>query len=93
MGRLRPGAHASRRQVSARSTLAVRIQEIGLRLALGATTHDIRLTVIREALVTAAAGLVVGVPCAFVSRPLVASSLTLVSSHAALAFGGGMSPL
>jgi ABC-type antimicrobial peptide transport system permease subunit len=69
------------------------MQEIGLRLALDATTHDIRLMVIREALVTAAAGLVVGVPCAFVSAPLVASSLTPVSSHAALAFGGGMSPL
>lgn len=35
-----------------------RIPEIGLRIALGASTHDIRMMVIREALVTAAAGLV-----------------------------------
>ena len=67
-----------------------RIPEIGLRIALGASTHDIRMTVIREALVTAAAGLVVGVPCAFVSGRLIASSLTLVGSHDALAFGAAI---
>ena len=39
-----------------------RIPEIGLRIALGAPTHDIRMMVIREALVTAAAGLVAGSP-------------------------------
>ena len=44
-----------------------RIPEIGLRIALGASTHDIRIMVIREAFATAAAGLVVGIPCAFVS--------------------------
>ena len=64
-----------------------RIPEIGLRLALGASTHDIRMTVIREALAPAAAGLVVGIPCAFVAGRLVASSLTLVGPHDALAFG------
>jgi predicted permease len=67
-----------------------RIPEIGLRLALGASTHDIRMTVIREAFATAAAGLVVGIPCAFLSGRLVASSLTLVGSHDALAFGGAI---
>ncbi len=67
-----------------------RIPEIGLRMALGASTHDIRMMVIREALVTAAAGLVVGVPCAFLSGRLVASSLTLVGSHDALAFGAAI---
>lgn len=67
-----------------------RIPEIGLRLALGASPRDIRMTVIREAFVTAAAGLVVGIPCAFVSGRLVASSLTLVGSHDALAFGGAI---
>ena len=45
---------------------------------------------IREAFATAAAGLVVGIPCAFVSGRLVASSLTLVGSHDALAFGGAI---
>jgi ABC-type antimicrobial peptide transport system permease subunit len=38
----------------------------------------------------AAAGLVVGIPCAFLSGRLVASSLTLVGSHDALAFGGAI---
>ena len=67
-----------------------RVPEIGLRIALGASTHDIRMMVIREALVTAAAGLVVGVPCAFFSGRVVASSLTLVGSHDALAFGAAI---
>jgi putative ABC transport system permease protein len=67
-----------------------RIPEIGLRIALGASTHDIRMTVIREALVTAAAGLAVGVPCAFVAGRLIASSLTLAGPHDVLAFGAAI---
>jgi len=67
-----------------------RIPEIGLRLALGASTHDIRMMVIGEALVTAAAGLVLGVPFAFGSGRLIAGSLTLVGSHDALAFGAAI---
>jgi predicted permease len=67
-----------------------RIPEIGLRMALGASVHDIRMVVIREALVTAAAGLVVGVPCAFFSGRLIASTLTLVGSQDALAFGAAI---
>jgi len=67
-----------------------RIPEIGLRIALGATTHDIRMTVIREAFVTAAAGLAVGIPCAFFSGRLIASSLTLAGPHDALAFGAAI---
>jgi len=67
-----------------------RIPEIGLRLALGASAHDIRMTVIREAFATVAVGLVMGIPCAFISGRLVASSLTLVGSHDALAFGGAI---
>jgi hypothetical protein len=67
-----------------------RIPEIGLRLALGASAYDIRMTVIRDALVTAMAGLVLGVPFAFVSGRLLASSLTLVGPHDALAFGAAI---
>jgi hypothetical protein len=67
-----------------------RIPEIGLRIALGASTHDIRMLVIRQALVTAAAGLAVGVPCAFVIGRLVVSSLSLVGAHDALAFGAAI---
>jgi predicted permease len=67
-----------------------RIPEIGVRIALGASPHDIRRMVIREALVTAAAGLLVGVPGALVSGRLIASSLTLTGSHDAFAFGGAI---
>jgi ABC-type antimicrobial peptide transport system permease subunit len=67
-----------------------RIPEIGLRIALGATTHDIRMLVIRQALVTAAAGLVVGVPCAFLSGRLIVNTLGLAGSHDALAFGAAI---
>jgi hypothetical protein len=63
-----------------------RVPEIGLRIALGASTHDIRMMLIREACVTTAAGLAVGVLCAFMSGRVIASSLTLVESHDALAF-------
>ena len=67
-----------------------RIPEIGLRLALGASTHNIRMMVIREALGTAAAGLVVGLPCAFVAGRLIASSLTQAGAQDALAFGAAI---
>jgi hypothetical protein len=67
-----------------------RIPEIGLRLALGASPHHIRLTVIREASATAAVGLAVGIPCAFASGRLIASSLTLAGPHDALAFGAAI---
>ena len=67
-----------------------RIPEIGLRIALGASPHDIRMTVIRDAVVTAAPGLVLGVPFALVSGRLVASSLTLVGSQDALAYGAAI---
>ncbi len=67
-----------------------RIPEIGLRMALGASTHDIRLMVMRDALVTAAAGLVVGLPCALVADRLVVSSLALAGPHDAIAFGAAI---
>ncbi len=67
-----------------------RVPEIGLRIALGASTRDIRLMLIREACVTAAAGLGVGVLCALVFGRVIASSLTLVGSHDALAFSAAI---
>lgn len=47
----------------------------------------------RQAFVTASAGLVLGVTCAFVSARLIASSLTLVGSHDVLAFGAAVALL
>jgi hypothetical protein len=67
-----------------------RIPEIGLRLALGASAHDIRMIVIRDALRTAAAGLALGLPLAFTSSRLVASSVTMVGTHELFGFGGAI---
>jgi predicted permease len=70
--------------------VARRVPEIGLRIALGASTYDIRVMVIREALVTAAAGLVVGLPCAFFSGRIIAATLTIIGSNELLAFGAAI---
>jgi predicted permease len=70
--------------------IARRVPEIGLRIALGATTHDIRRLVIREALATTTAGLIVGIPSAFLSGRLIASTLTLAGPHEGLAFAAAV---
>ena len=44
----------------------------------------------RDAMVTSAAGLVVGLPCAFVTGRLVDRSLSLAGSGDALAFGAAI---
>ena len=66
------------------------IPEIGLRLALGASAHDVRMTVIREAFVTTVIGLAIGIPCALVSDGLIASITTLVGPRAPLAYGAAL---
>jgi predicted permease len=70
--------------------VARRIPEIGLRIALGASPRDIRLLVIRQALASAVAGLVVGVPSAFACGRLAVRFLALVESHDAVAVGGAI---
>jgi ABC-type antimicrobial peptide transport system permease subunit len=70
--------------------IARRIPEIGLRVALGASTHDIRRLVMREALGTAAIGLAIGLPCAFWAGRFVAGTLTLAGPHEVLAFGAAI---
>jgi hypothetical protein len=67
-----------------------RLPEIGLRVALGASTNDVRLMVMGEALATVAIGLAIGVPCAVWSGRLVANALTLAGPHEALAFGAAI---
>jgi predicted permease len=67
-----------------------RIPEIGLRMALGASSRDIRMTVIREACATAAAGLAAGIPCALVSGRVIAGTLTLVGPYDIFAFGAAI---
>jgi ABC-type antimicrobial peptide transport system permease subunit len=70
-----------------------RMPEIGLRIALGASARDIRMLVIREALVIVGAGLMAGVPCALASGRLLASSLTLAGPHDAQWFAAAVAPM
>jgi predicted permease len=56
-------------------TVSRRTREIGVRIALGAGSRDIRWMVIREAMVVAAAGMAVAAPVAWWLSRLVASQL------------------
>jgi ABC-type antimicrobial peptide transport system permease subunit len=56
-------------------TVARRTSEIGLRMALGATARHVRALVLREAMTLAAAGLLIGLPAAFVAGRLARSLL------------------
>jgi predicted permease len=60
--------------------IARRIPEIGLRVALGASTGDIRRLVIRDAGLMAATGLTVGIPLAIIASRLIASTITFASN-------------
>jgi predicted permease len=54
-------------------SVARRTNEIGIRMALGATRSDIARGVLREALTTTCAGLLIGIPVAFAARRAAAS--------------------
>jgi predicted permease len=60
-------------------SVTLRTQEIGLRLAIGATAGDIRWLVFREAVVTVGAGLVIGVVVSLLVNRLLVSSLVQIS--------------
>lgn len=66
--------------------IARRIPEIALRIALGASTGDVRRLVIRDAGLMAAAGLTVGVPLAIIASRLIASTMTF-DAHVGFAVG------
>jgi predicted permease len=68
--------------------VAERAAEIGIRLALGADPRGVRLMVLRQALVVAAAGVVIGVVAALASTRVMASLLFEVSAYDPLTFVG-----
>jgi putative ABC transport system permease protein len=55
--------------------------DIGIRLALGATRADVLRMVLRETFILAAAGLLVGIPCALAASRLIAHLLFNVSAY------------
>jgi predicted permease len=67
--------------------VARRSREIGIRLALGATTGKVRWMVLRESVAIVLVGLAVGVPSAFGLSRLVESMLYGVRPHDASSFG------
>jgi predicted permease len=70
-------------------TVTRRINEIGVRMALGATPADVIRMVLREALAVVSAGLLIGVPLAMWGKRLAASMIPglQVSFAASLALG------
>lgn len=59
-------------------TVARRVSEIGIRMALGATSGDVVALVVRDALAMVAAGLATGIPLALAARRLAAGLLAEV---------------
>jgi predicted permease len=70
-------------------TVARRTNEIGVRMALGATRRDVTRMVLMDALWMAGAGLAVGVPLAIWSRTFAASLITGLPKTNALAVIAG----
>jgi predicted permease len=60
-------------------TITRRTREIGIRVALGAQRRTILWSVVRETLVLALFGIVLGIPCALVATRLIASMLFGIS--------------
>lgn len=69
-------------------SVAQRVQEIGVRMALGAEPRDVLRLVMREGIVVALIGLAVGVTLAFASSRVLATMLYAVEPRDAAVFAG-----
>jgi predicted permease len=67
-------------------SVARRTQEIGIRLALGADAQDVVRMVIRQGMTLVAAGLAIGLPCAFAATRLLRTLLFETTPHDAVSF-------
>jgi predicted permease len=74
-------------------TVARRTNEIGIRMALGATRREVTRMVLREAVGMAAAGLAIGIPLAFWTRTLAASLIAGLPATNTGAIVGGAAAL
>jgi ABC-type antimicrobial peptide transport system permease subunit len=61
-------------------TVTRRTNEIGIRLALGATVSDVRRMVLTDGLALAGAGLLIGVPIASLAKNYAANALTAMAT-------------
>lgn len=71
-------------------TVARRTGEIGVRMALGATRHDITRPILREALLLASAGIALGVPLSLALTRLVRNQLFGVTPADPLSLGAAV---
>ena len=74
-------------------TVARRTNEIGIRMALGASRGDVTRMVLRDAMAMAVAGLAIGVPLAIWSRIFAASLITGLPGTNFAAVGAGAAAL
>jgi predicted permease len=65
-----------------------RTRELGVRMALGASQHDVLRLVVRQGLLLAAAGIAIGLALSFAASRLVANLLFDVSARDPLTFAG-----
>jgi predicted permease len=74
-------------------TVSRRTREIGLRMAVGASASRVVATILRSALVHLAAGVLIGLPAAFVAGRLLQVRLFNVSPHDPLVVAGSLALL
>lgn len=68
-------------------TVAGRFREIGLRMALGAQSRDVRRLILQQGMLLATIGLVIGLAMAFGATRLLKSLLYGVSTYGFFTFG------